>query len=383
MENASTPNATASQESNPGLVDRLKKLNKLFVFTVLAPTAIATLYYGVIASDVYVSESRFVVRSAKSQPAMGVVGALLTGTAFSQTTQDVYPVIDYIQSRDALKALNQSNFIVDAFSQKGDIVSRFHTSINNNFESLWKYYGKHIINVNSDPASGITTLQTSAYTADDAARINTALIKLSEALVNRMNDRAAEDTVDFAEREVQAAALHAKNAATALAGYRNTHALFDPDKQSALRLQQVSVLQNQMFAAQTQLMQLEAISPQNPQISALKSTIASLKQQIDSSTSSVAGNQNSLSHEATEYERLQLDSQFADKQLASTMASLENARQEAERKQLYIEELVQPNVPDVATEPRRLRGIATVFALGLVVWATLTLLIASIREHRD
>lgn len=130
-------------------------------------------------------------------------------------------------------------------------------------------------------------------------------------------------------------------------------------------------------------MQLEAISPQNPQISALKSTIASLKQQIDSSTSSVAGNQNSLSHEATEYERLQLDSQFADKQLASTMASLENARQEAERKQLYIEELVQPNVPDVATEPRRLRGIATVFALGLVVWATLTLLIASIREHRD
>jgi capsular polysaccharide transport system permease protein len=97
----------------------------------------------------------------------------------------------------------------------------------------------------------------------------------------------------------------------------------------------------------------------------------------------VAGAHDSFSEKASEYARLQLDAQFTEKELASAMAALESARKEAERKQLYLEELVQPNVPDEAIEPKRLRGIATVFALGLVTWGLLSLLLASIREHRD
>jgi len=65
------------------------------------------------------------------------------------------------------------------------------------------------------------------------------------------------------------------------------------------------------------------------------------------------------------------------------MAALDGARADAQRKQLYLERLIQPNRPDVAIEPKRLRGIATVFVLGLVAWASLSLLLASVREHRD
>ncbi|MBN3746213.1 hypothetical protein G3N96_12335 [Burkholderia sp. Se-20373] len=383
MENVSGSTATSPAQRPGKLGARIKKINRLFAATVILPTAIATLYFGLIASDVYVSESRFVVRSASRQTQTSMVSALLQGTTFGKAQDDTYSVIDYIQSRDALRELNQHNYIVDAYSQHGDFVSRFHSWIDNSFESLWKYYGQHVVTVDFDSASAITTLQVRAYTAQDAARINSTLLDISEHLVNRMNERAATDTVQFAQAQVELATAKAKDAAAAMATYRNSHTVFDPDKQSALQLQQVTLLQNQMLAARSQLLQLLAISPQNPQIPVLKTNIAALEAQIKDATGNVAGGKGSLSDKAAAYARLQLDSQFADKQLGSAMSALENARAEAQRKQLYLERLVQPNTPDVAIEPKRLKRIFEVFAVGMIVWGVLSLLLAGVREHHD
>lgn len=159
--------------------------------------------------------------------------------------------------------------------------------------------------------------------------------------------------------------------------------MFDPEKQSALQLQQVTSLQSQLFSAQTQLRQLQLISPQNPQISVLKNSISELEKQIKEATGGVAGGKNSLSNKAASYTRLQLDSQFADKQLASALAAMETARAEAQRQQLYLERLVQPNKPDIAIEPKRLKSIFEVFALGMIAWGILSLLLAGVREHHD
>jgi capsular polysaccharide transport system permease protein len=65
------------------------------------------------------------------------------------------------------------------------------------------------------------------------------------------------------------------------------------------------------------------------------------------------------------------------------MASLDSARNDAVRQQLYLERLVQPNMPDSAIEPRRIRSIFTTFVLGLVAWGIGSLVLASIREHGD
>jgi capsular polysaccharide transport system permease protein len=75
--------------------------------------------------------------------------------------------------------------------------------------------------------------------------------------------------------------------------------------------------------------------------------------------------------------------ELADKQLGIALAALETDRSEAARKQLYLERLVQPNLPDKALEPRRVRSILTVFLLGLIVWGAVSLVLASVREHAD
>ncbi|MBR7992509.1 hypothetical protein KDX08_08670 [Burkholderia cenocepacia] len=385
MDNVSSRTATSGSPTGTkkGLIEQIKKINRLFALTVLVPTTIATVYYGLVASDVYVSESRFVVRSPQRQNQTSVVGALLQGTGFSRAQDDTYPVVDYIQSRDALAELNRGNYILNSYSNLGDIISRFNTSLDDSFEALWKYYGKHVVSVEFDSTSAITTLQVRAFTSKDAEKINQTLLEISERLVNRMNQRAAADTVEFAQREVNQAAAKAKDAAAALAAYRNSYTVFDPEKQSALQLQQVTSLQSQMFAAQTQLMQLQSISPQNPQIPVLKTNIESMQKQIQIATGGVTGGKDSLSQKAANYARLQLDAQFADKQLASAMTALESARGEAERKQLYLERLVQPNAPDVAIEPKRLKSVFEVFALGMIAWGVLSLLLAGVREHHD
>ena len=107
-----------------------------------------------------------------------------------------------------------------------------------------------------------------------------------------------------------------------------------------------------------------------------------IEKEIEKEMQKITGGENSLASKAAEYERLALDREFADKQLASALASLEVARNEAQRQQLYLETISKPNLPDEAISPKRLRGIVTTLVLGLVGWGILSMLLAGVREHQ-
>lgn len=361
----------------------LARINRLFLFTVIIPTLLATLYFGLIASDVYISESRFVVRSPQRQSTSSL-GALLQGAGFSRSQDDTYTVQDFMQSRDALRQLNNELALKKAFGNGDvDIFSRFDSlGMDDSFEALHRYY-QNRLSIETDPASSISVLKIRAYKAEDAYRINAMLLDMGERLINQLNERGRQDLIRFAASEVEAAEKKAKAAALALSGYRNQKAVFDPERQSALQLQQVSKLQDELIATKTQLAQVRAFTPENPQIPALAKRADTLQSEIESELAKIAGSSSSLTNKAAEYERLALERTFADKQLGAALASLEQARNEAQRKQLYLERIVQPNKPDIATEPRRLRAIVTTFVLGLIVMGILSILIAGIREHKD
>jgi capsular polysaccharide transport system permease protein len=129
---------------------------------------------------------------------------------------------------------------------------------------------------------------------------------------------------------------------------------------------------------------LEELASDNPQLPVLRQRTALLAGEIEAETMRVAGaTGESLAGKASQYQRFLLEREFADKMLASAMNSLERARNEAQRKQLYLERIAQPNLPDAAMEPKRLRAVLAVFVLGLIGWGILTMLIAGIKEHQD
>lgn len=361
----------------------LRRVNPLFLTTVVLPTLLASIYFGFLASDVYISQSQYVVRSP-DKPAASGLGILLKSVGFSNAGDEIFITHDFVKSRDALRALNDQGQVQRAFgSSTISIFDRFDPfGWNQSFEDLYDYYGGKV-GIEHDATSSITTLTVKAYRAQDAQRINERLLELAEGLVNRLNTRCEVDVLGYAQREAREAEVEARRASQALAAFRNTKGIIDPERQATVQLQLVSKLQDEVIGARLQLQQLQALAPENPQIPLLRTRIAGLSRQIDSELGRAAGGNRSLSASAVRYQRLVLDREYADKRLTAAMASLQEARNEARRKQAYVERIVEPNMPDEAQEPRRLRGIFATLILGLISFAIISMLIAGVREHHD
>ncbi len=362
---------------------RLKATSKngLLILTVILPMILALLYFGFLASDVYVSESKFVVRSPE-KPAASGIGVFLKSAGFTNAGDEVYAAQSFAASRDALKAINRNDAFEKAYSRPGIFaLDRFNPlGWGGSFEDLYKYFGGKV-RLQNDSSTSITTLTVRAYNGEDALRFNENLLRLSEATVNRLNERGRKDLVSYAEREVIEAKARAQSAAMALATYRNQSGVVDPEKQAEVQLQMVSKLQDSLIAAKSELAQLQRYTPQNPRIPVVRTLLASIQSDINEQMGQVAGNRRSLAAGAARYQRLLLDTQFADKQLGGALGSLETARNESQRKQAYVERIVQPNLPDAAVEPRRLRGILATLVLGLLAYGILRMLLAGVKEH--
>lgn len=384
----SDPGYPAEKEQKAPLRERLpwlRKMNGLFLLTVVLPTLLAALYFGIFASDIFLSESHFVVRGPQRQVASGLT-SLLQGVSggFSRSVEDSYSVTDFMTSRDALRSLEDELNLTLAFGSPSiDRLNRFAgLDWDTSFEALHRYYQKKV-EVTVDAASPISILSVRAFTAGDAFRINERLLELSEHLVNTLNERARRDMIQFAESVVADAEKRAREAAEGVSEFRHRQAVFDPEKQSAMQLARIDGLQGELSSARTRLALIRGVAKDNPQIQALQQMVDATETEISSETGKVAGGQVSLADKAVEYEGLVLEQGLAEKQLESALASLVQARDETQRKQLYLERIVQPSLPDVALEPRRLRSILATLVLGLIAWGLLSLLVAGVREHHD
>lgn len=363
------------------LTRRASRIDRLFLIVVVVPTLLSIIYFGLMASDVYVSESRFVVRSP-DKPAASSFGVLLKGVGVSTAGDEVFAAQQFVLSRDALRALDKDGSFRKAYSAGSiSVFDRLNPfGFSKSFEGMFSYYtGK--VHAEHDATSSITTLSVRAFRPEDAARFNRQLLDMAEATVNRLNDRARQDLIQTAFKEVEDAKERARVAALGLSAFRNREGVLDPEKQAAVQIQMISKLQDELIAARTQLQQLRTIAPDNSQIEVLQAQIRGLEAAIKEQLGAVAGGSRSLSSTAARYQRLALESQFADKQLAAAMASLQDAENEALRKHAYVERIVQPNLPDYPIEPRRWRGILSTLMFSFIAWAVLSMLFAGIKEH--
>lgn len=377
------PTDRVFQKDHASVLKRFKLIDPLFIATVILPTVLSVLYFGLIASDVYISESRFVVRSP-DKPAISGLGAVLSAGGISTSGDKSYAVVDYVKSRDGLRDANRDGTVAKAYGSNAvSAFDRFGGLLRGKtFEHLYEYYtGK--VSIEFDAGTQVTKLTVSAFSPKDAQLINQRLIQQSEQLVNRLNTRAQSDTVKLAGQEVEEAKRRAQAAAVALARFRDDRRLLDPEKEAAVRLQMVSKLQDELIISRTQLAQMRQFAPQNPQIPALQTKIATLSAEIAEQTGKIAGAPGSLSGESVRYQSLRIDAEVADKQLAAALAGLQEARNDARRKQAYVERVAGPNLPDYPLEPHRWKAILATLIMGIIAWGVLRTLIAGVREHHD
>lgn len=385
------PDSPSTRFSAPnGFSDWLLGLNWLFIFTVVLPTTAAVIYYGFIATPVYVSHSSFTVQSVKEQESSGGGGiaSLLKGSSSGSADADIADVEEFIQSRDALRQLIKEADLPGAFgNSKIDFFARFGGGTrwwDRSFEGLYRYYSKRILDVEtSELDSSIIEIQVKAFSPEEAALINSKLLDMGETLVNALNERLQQDMVRFAQMEVDDAEKAAEAAYVALAAYRNANTIVDPTQQSSLQLNLIQTLQEKLIETRNQLAEVTRSSENNPQIPSLQRQVDRLESEIQAEMAKTAGATSSFSSKASRYEKLMFEKDFSEKQLTDALTFLDTSRNEAQRKQLYLKRIVEPDAPDFANEPRRMRNILATMVAGFVIWGVLALFAAGVREHQQ
>src|SRR5258706_397758 len=133
--------------------------HRLFLYTVAVPTTLSILYFGLIASDVYISESRYIVRSSEQQSS-SALGLVLKDTGLSRAEDDSYSVENFILSRDALRALDEQLHLKAAFSAPSvDFIRRFASlGRNSGLEEFVLYY-QNMVDVQIDSKAQLDVLE--------------------------------------------------------------------------------------------------------------------------------------------------------------------------------------------------------------------------------
>lgn len=358
--------------------------HRWFILFVVVPVVLAAIYYVFIASDQYISQSRFVVKSSEQRGAqMSTLANLIQTTGLSRGQEETNSVLDYIRSRNALSDLERRVDIRRIYSGgEVDRLSRYPMPFYDpaRFENLYDYYQTKV-ETYLDNETGLAVLNVKAFNPADAQRVNMDLLNLSESLVNRLNERAHRQAIGEAERRVMDAQARVRSARIALAGFRNSQDLIDPEKQAEGIFEVVTGLTAQRAALQAQLDQMLKVTPGNPSVMTLRARVASIDKELGALSSRVVGSGGAIASKMGGYENLLMEQEFAAETLTAANASLEQARNEALKQQFYLERVVEPNQPDLALYPKRLLTILTIAGTVLCLYFIGWMLIVGILEH--
>jgi capsular polysaccharide transport system permease protein len=357
--------------------------NRWFILVVILPVLLASVYYGLIASDRYISESRFVIKSpGQRQPQLSTLANLIQTSGLSAGQEQANEVIEYLRSRDALAALDKRvAFQTRYHPAEADAFSRFPGAFSSGtFEDLYRYY-QRVVSSSTEHETGVVVLSVWGFTPGDAQRVNEELLRLSEEMVNRLNDRAQSRGITEGERRVSLAEARVRKARLTLREYRNAEALLDPGKQAAGVLDVTNRLVAEQAGLRAQLEEMERVAPANPAIPTLRTRIDTLGNQIAQQSGRITGTAGGIASKLGQYENLLSEQEFAQQTLTAANASLEAARGEAQKQQFYLERVVEPNLPDEALLPHRLRQILTVAGVSLCLYLIGWMLVVGILEH--
>lgn len=359
------------------------KQHRWFALFVILPTALAIVYYGLIATPVYVSQSSFIIKSPgqKTAPTLSLANLVQT-SGLSGGQEQTKEVVQYIQSRNALNDLQRQIDVRRKYANRGaDFLSRFPAPFgDSSFEEFYRYY-RSAVSASVDQESGLAVVEVHAFTPKDAYEINAHLLNLSEALVNRLNQRAEGRAIQEAEQRVLAAESRVRNARVALSAYRNQQDLIDPKTQAAGVLEVSNKLVAEQAGLQAQLDLMLRVAPRNPAIPALRNRIIAIGREIAAQNGRAVGTPTGIASKLSTYERLNVEQEFATQMLTAASTALEQARTEAQRQQYYVERVVEPNMADMPTLPRRLKSILIVFAASICLYFIGWMLVVGILEH--
>jgi capsular polysaccharide transport system permease protein len=359
--------------------------NKLAVLTIIIPVTFATFYYALIATDIYVSEAHFIVRSKSSASLMSGLASnsvLAPLSSMSASNDDTQSLNDFLSSRDVMERLIREANLLELLSRpEADFLSRFPKLWSrSSHEALFERFDDFVLPY-FDSSTGISTLYVYAFRPEDARQIALASLTYGEELINRLNDRARNDNVAFARQMLAEAEKKVRGAQELVTDFRKREGLLDPVKQGAAIIELIAKMNGEVAELKAELEEVSANSPSSPKLVATKARIRALELQIEEQRPLLAGGDMSLAPKIAEYEKLTIELELAVKLFSASLLTFEDAIKDAEQQRLYLERVVEPNLPDFPLQPKRTRSILTIFAFSVCIYWILQVLGNIVMEH--
>jgi capsular polysaccharide transport system permease protein len=353
---------------------------------VLGLPLILTLFYeSFIASDLYVSESHFIVRSkgmSGSLNGLSDTSSLQPLSSMSQSNDYTQVVNDYLASRDLLEELIKKDELLEVTSRpEGDFLTRFpRLGAPHTMEALYRRMDNFLY-ADFDNSTGISTFYVYAFRPDDALRIARAAMEHAENLINRLNARQQKDSITFAQEMLEKAREKVGVAEQKITDFRNREGLFDPIREGAATIALISKLNGDTAQLKAELSEVNISSPGSPKVASIKARIAAIEQQINEHRKVLAGGERSLAPKLATYEKLMLDRDLAVRTFSAALVLLEGAIKDMDMQRLYLEKVVEPNLPDYALYPRRIRVLLMMLGFLLCIYWILKVVGEAVLNH--
>lgn len=353
---------------------------KLGVF-VVAPTVIAAAYLWGMATDSYESVTLFSIQAAESRPSVAME-SLIGMAGVSSNGRDTLAARDFVLSREMMNHLDKKVGLLKHYQAPNiDFFSRLSEGTSR--EESFEYYQDRV-RVTYDSNSSTLTLRVRAFSAEKSHEIAAAILAESEDKVNRLSEKARQDQIKLAKKEVESAEERLSASRQALVDLQQKHGQFSPEQTAAAAMTIRTELESKIAEAKAEYSALLSyMASTSPQVIAAKQRVSSLSAQaMNESARLVDGSADKgLNKSLAEFERVLVEKEFATQAYQSALSSLELARADASRQHRYLAVVAEPSLPDEAMFPRRFLSLITTFVTSLVLFGVFSLSWSAIREH--
>ena len=357
---------------------------RAYALAVLGPTLILAVYFGLVASDRYVSQARLVVEGDDALPISALALGFL-GAGQSEAAIDAELVKSFIHSPAMLAKLEDDLALRAHYSQA--TVDRFsRLAAEASQEDFLDYYLKHV-GVQIEEKAPIFELEVQAFDPVFARDLAEAITRHSEAFINDVGQSLAREQVEFVHGEVEKANDRLRLETRQLVDLQNQNRMLDPVIEAQAIGQIIAGLQQELARLRAEMKLLQSyLSPTAAEVVAMRKKIAAVEEQIEQERAKqvrAGGEDSALNDLVLAFKENELTAQVALDVYQGSLKSLEAAKLEASRKVKFLVRISPPTLPEESTRPRRLYNVATAFVLfNLLFWIG-GLLLASIRDHRE
>lgn len=353
-----------------------------FLCWVVLPTLVAAIYLFFFAGPQFLSESRYTVRS--QMPRAGtpsIMGEVLGSAGFISSPENISSVRDFLLSHEAVRRTRADLDLVEIWRRpEADVISRLWWASPTAERLRWFYRWQ--ISVNIDASTGITDLRVWSFRPADSQAISRRLLALGEELVNEMNQTIREEALRSSRHELGRAERRVTDARVALTAFRQQERAVDPGQSAIAAVATISGLENDLARARSDLQTLQSFArPNAPQAQNLQNRIRGFEAQIAEERTRLAAAGTGVTELIASYARLQAEVALSQAQLDAATIALDRANADANRQQVFLLRVVEPNLAERSLFPLPYWVTLYVFASLSLLYGLAWLVLAGMREH--